>query len=529
MFIQALLVAIAATLSTGWIWHPITWPMIYPLFSGFIVGIIMGDPITGMMAGATINLAYLGWITAGGSMPGNLSVAGVFGTALTILAKADPSLAITFAVPLSLVGILMWQLQMTINVFWVHKADRYAENADTRGIYLMTYLMPQLTAFLVNGVPAFLMVYFGGDFFMSLIAGIPEGLVNALEVAGGLMPALGIAMLLNFLGKTSLLPFFFIGFFASTYLGMGLMPIALFGASIAAYSFMSKPKEEEEVQDMEEKAAITLEKKLSKKDLIRHWLLGLSQECAYNYERLQATGTCAAMVPIIKKLYTTKEDISDALKRYLVFFNTEPAFVGTIIPGIAASMEEQKANGADISDEAISSLRTGLMGPMAGVGDTVAQGILYPTAAALGCSMALEGNAFGPVLFFTIYTGAMLILGYYMYMLGYRQGKAAVIKVLSSNMISRVTDAVAILGLMVIGAMGAERVIANVPLHIVIGESTIVMQDVLDSLIKNIVPLGVIMATWQLIRKKISATYVVIGILIVGVLAGYLGILGAAI
>jgi PTS system mannose-specific IID component len=121
----------------------------------------------------------------------------------------------------------------------------------------------------------------------------------------------------------------------------------------------------------------------------------------------------------------------------------------------------------------------------------------------------------------------MLILGYNMYMLGYSKGKAAVIKILRSNMINRVTEAVAILGLMVIGAMGAERVIANVPFQITIGESTIVFQQVLDSLVKNIVPLGVIMATWQLIKRKVSAIYVVLGILIGGVVLSYLGILGA--
>ena len=209
MFIQALLVAIIATLSTGWLNHIITWPAIYPVFSGLLVGLAMGDPVTGMAAGATINLAYLGWITAGGSMPGNLSVAGVFGTALTILAKADPKLATSFAIPLGLVGILMWNLQMTINVFWVHKADQYAEEGNTRGIYLMTYLFPQLTVFLINGVPAFLLVYFGGDFFMNLIANTPESLINALEVVGGVMPALGIALLLRFLSKPKLIPFFF--------------------------------------------------------------------------------------------------------------------------------------------------------------------------------------------------------------------------------------------------------------------------------------------------------------------------------
>ena len=461
-------------------------------------------------------------------MPGNLSVAGVFGTALVILAKADPKLAISFAIPLSLIGILMWNLQMTINVFWVHKADQYAKEGNTRGIYLMTYLFPQLTVFLVNGVPAFLLVYFGGDFFFNLIANTPGSLTNALGIVGGLMPALGIAMLLSFLGKQKLIPFFFIGFLMSVYLKLNLMSIALFGAALATYSFASKGVkfsfDDEATEKQEHK--VQLNKKLRKKDLILHWFLGLSQEAAYNWERLQATGTCAAMIPIINRLYKTKEEKSAALKRYLVFFNTEPCFIGPLIPGICASMEEQRANGAEITDETTNSLRAGLMGPLAGIGDTVSQGILYPTVAALACGLALEGNILGPILFFVIFSGVMVLLGYNMYMLGYNKGKAAVIKLLQGNLISQVTDAFAILGLMVVGAMGAERVLVNVPLSFSIGQTTIVIQEVLDSLILNIVPLAVILIIWKLISKKVSLMYVMLGLMAAGIIGSYLGIFG---
>lgn len=91
--IQAFLLAITANLACGRVWSPITWPFCYPLINGTIVGIILGDPLTGLLAGATINLAYIGWISAGGTMPSNIGIAGVYGTAITILASADPSLA----------------------------------------------------------------------------------------------------------------------------------------------------------------------------------------------------------------------------------------------------------------------------------------------------------------------------------------------------------------------------------------------------------------------------------------------------
>lgn len=83
ILIQALLLAITANLASGRVWSPITWPFCYPLINGTIVGIILGNPLLGLTAGATINLAYIGWISAGGTMPSNIGIAGVYGTAIT--------------------------------------------------------------------------------------------------------------------------------------------------------------------------------------------------------------------------------------------------------------------------------------------------------------------------------------------------------------------------------------------------------------------------------------------------------------
>ena len=92
MLIKAILVALLATGSQWWFSHLITRTWLYPIWSGFLTGVIMGEPVLGMQAAAYIQLTYLGWITAGGSMPGNLMVAGIYGAALTVLSGADPKL-----------------------------------------------------------------------------------------------------------------------------------------------------------------------------------------------------------------------------------------------------------------------------------------------------------------------------------------------------------------------------------------------------------------------------------------------------
>ncbi|EKT5259082.1 PTS sugar transporter subunit IIC [Salmonella enterica subsp. enterica serovar Senftenberg] len=233
MLLSAILVALIAILSNWWVSHLLTRSWLYPIISGFLVALALGSPIEGMKAAAYINLAYLGWMTVGGTMPGNLPVASVFGTAMTILSGAAPSTAVVFAVPFSLLGILTFQASMSFNALWVHKAEAMLDRGNITGMRMMNYIPSFFVNMVLVSIPAFCMVYFGADFMKNMLTMIPQSLVNAFEVIGGIMPALGIAMLVSFLGKKRLMPFFFLGFFLVAYLNLGIMAIAVF-AVIAA-------------------------------------------------------------------------------------------------------------------------------------------------------------------------------------------------------------------------------------------------------------------------------------------------------
>lgn len=269
--------------------------------------------------------------------------------------------------------------------------------------------------------------------------------------------------------------------------------------------------------------------KLTKKDLIKNWALIYSNEAAYNYERLQALGQTNAMVPIIRKLYpndTAKQ--AKELKKYLIFYNTEPSFVGTVIPGIATAMEEQRANGAEeITDETINSLRTGLMGPIAGIGDTLSQGIIYPILAGIGCSLAISGNYLGPILFEVVYKALLVFIGWNMYKLGYQKGKSFILQIMRQGTINKLTDVFGVVGLMVVGCMTASRVAVRVPLKLNVGNVHMNIQSqVLDALMPGLVPLGITLFVYWLVRKKINVNWIIVFIFIVGILCSYLNIFG---
>ncbi|MDF7639463.1 PTS system mannose/fructose/sorbose family transporter subunit IID [Lactobacillus sp. ESL0791] len=269
--------------------------------------------------------------------------------------------------------------------------------------------------------------------------------------------------------------------------------------------------------------------KLSKLDLVKNWALIYSNEASYNYERLQALGQANAMVPIIRKLYPDNKDRQvEELKKYFVFYNTEPSFIGTVIPGIATAMEEQRANGAEeITAETINGLRTGLMGPIAGIGDTLSQGIIYPILAGIACSLAIQGNYIGPIFFEVAYKALLIGCGWTMYRLGYSKGKAFILDMMRKGTIAKLTDIFGMIGLMVVGSMTASRVLVRIPLVLKIGQVTLnVQKQVLDAFMPSLLPLGITLLVYWLVRKKINVNWIILGIFVVGILGSYLNIFG---
>ena len=253
---------------------------------------------------------------------------------------------------------------------------------------------------------------------------------------------------------------------------------------------------------------------LRKSDLVKNWLLGYSSETCYNYERLQALGNANAFIPIIKRLY--KEDqYAEEISKYMNFFNTEPSYMGTVIHGITAAMEEKRANDGDITADEILSVRSALMGPLAGIGDVVSQSIVYPILAGVCIQLALAGNYAGPILFEIIYKVIMLTLGYNMYMMGYRKGKSALITFLKTGLLNRILERVSIVGLLVIGSMAVSNISFNFSLigwevTNEIGSVAFNLQNtVFDALLPGMVPLALVLGVWGLLKKRVKPTAII--------------------
>lgn len=208
-----------------------------PVFAGFIAGLILGDPITGLFIGGTLQLMILGVGTYGGASIPDYTTAAIIGTALGV--GQDTEVAIAIAIP---VGLLLLQLDILArfsNTFFQHKADDYAKKLDTKGVTRMN-LMGIIPWGLSRALPVLLVLIFGQGFIEVVLKYIPEWLMGGLKVAGGLLPLVGISILLRYLPVKKYLAYLILGFSLVAYFNLPMIGVATMGAVIALLIFKSR-------------------------------------------------------------------------------------------------------------------------------------------------------------------------------------------------------------------------------------------------------------------------------------------------
>jgi mannose/fructose/N-acetylgalactosamine-specific phosphotransferase system component IID len=276
--------------------------------------------------------------------------------------------------------------------------------------------------------------------------------------------------------------------------------------------------------------------KLDRSDVRRaFWLWTFFSHANYNYERLQGTAFAHAMTPIIRKLYKDPEEIKAALKRHLVFFNTEPN-VGGVIHGAVIAMEEQRANGADIDDDAINSVKSGLMGPLAGVGDTIDQGTITPILLSLGIGIAAgsaapgDGNPIGALIYLVAEVAVMTALAYFFWFQGYDRGREGVTSLLRSGALDRLVTGAGALGNLVLGALAFQFVHVFVTLSLIVGDGHFELAKLLAQIMPGILPLLFTLLTWYLLtRRRVSAIWLLVIYLVVAMVGAFPFFAGSAV
>lgn len=267
---------------------------------------------------------------------------------------------------------------------------------------------------------------------------------------------------------------------------------------------------------------------LTKKDITRSWIIWyIVTEMSNSFERLQSLAFCACMIPILKKLYKTKETLSAALKRHLVFFNTQGDW-GAIIHGLTIAMEEQRANGEEsITEDAITGIKTGLMGPFAGIGDTIDWGTIKPIGLGLFIPFALEGSAAAALAPLIICTAITMFEGYTLFHKGYSVGRKSITNILESGWIQQLITGASVLGLFMMGALSSTYVKLTTTAVAIVGKEKLAIQTgVIDKIAPGILPLAAVIGIYIYLVKRgpkfVRILVTILAVSIIGAMVGFL-------
>ncbi|WP_270789538.1 PTS mannose/fructose/sorbose/N-acetylgalactosamine transporter subunit IIC [Enterococcus diestrammenae] len=213
-----------------------------PVTAGFITGLILGDVTTGLFIGGTLQLLSLGISNFGGASIPDYQTASIVATFITITTGQEASVGISIGIPVALLMVQLDVVRNTIGIWMVHQAEAGVKKGNYGAVTKMQMFGVFLTA-ATTGIPVALAVIFGPSLINTVLAHTPEWLTNGLTVAGGLLPAVGIGLLLRYLPAKEYFSYLVIGFVLSVYLNVPLLGVALIGGAIALIIFKKNSKE----------------------------------------------------------------------------------------------------------------------------------------------------------------------------------------------------------------------------------------------------------------------------------------------
>ena len=258
--------------------------------------------------------------------------------------------------------------------------------------------------------------------------------------------------------------------------------------------------------------------KLTKSDINKVYVRNLfGLQWGWNYEKMQGLGYAWVIMPALKKIYEGRpEDMKRALQFQLAYFNTTPAMSHLII-GADMALEEELGIEAE---ETVMGLKTGLMGPFAGVGDTLFIAIYRAIVFSIAAYMALEGNALGLLIPIIACCGVMA-LRHKFTTLGYEQGKKLATSF--ADTIAPITEGAAILGLTVVGGLIASTISYKTDLTFTMGEVTLSLQENLDKIMPGMIPVAIVaLSYWLLGKKNMNSTRLIFVLIALGMILGNL-------
>lgn len=243
----------------------------------------------------------------------------------------------------------------------------------------------------------------------------------------------------------------------------------------------------------------------------------------YNYENMQALVFLYAMLPVIDRYYQSEDDQIDAMKRHFTLFNITPAVFG-FVTGLAASMEKVASENPNYDTSSINAIKTSLMGPLSGIGDSIFWGALKVVATGVGVSFAAQGNILGPILYFLINFIPQWLCKMWLPRISFNLGINFLESMEESGTLTLVTRLCNIIGLLTIGAMSTSMVKVNLVAEWSIQGNVLNLQTVLDSIMPSLLPIVLTLVMFKYLKKGKKPMTLMLILILVGIAGSAIGL-----
>ena len=220
-----------------------------PLVVGAVAGLVFGDLQTGILIGASLEAIFMGAVDIGGALSAEPVTATVLATTFAITLNVNMKAALALAVPIGVFAafVSMFLKNVVMNIF-APLVDKVAANDDSKGLTKLHFGMWFINYFVFSLV-TFFSVLAGAQPVQHLVKQIPANLMAGLAATGGLLPAVGFAILLRMLWSKNLSPFYFLGFILAAYVNLPSVAIAAIGIIIVILQW----NRDKQIMDLENK------------------------------------------------------------------------------------------------------------------------------------------------------------------------------------------------------------------------------------------------------------------------------------
>jgi mannose/fructose/N-acetylgalactosamine-specific phosphotransferase system component IID len=385
--------------------------------------------------------------------------------------------------------------------------------------------MGNLCLFLADFIPTFVGLSLGGAAVQAIANGMPQWLKSGINTAGNVLPALGFGLLLSTLAGPGLLPWFFLGFVLAAYMKVGVLGAAFVGILVAII-YVNQKGGIHLITSAEETAKEETASLVSKKDQTQIWIRSFALQSAFSFDRMQALGFTWGLMPFLKKIYAGQpEAFKESLHRHLTFFNTHMWISGPIFASVAELEARKALHPEEVDPQDIQAVKGSLMGPLAGIGDSMFHGTLRPLMGGVAASLALQGNPIAPLLFFFGTNIPHVYVSWASNFYSFRLG-GNLFERIDQEGLHRLMEGAVIAGLMGVGGLVGTWLNVTTPLTYVYDKFTFPIQNMFDSIMPKLIPLLLTLGVYWALRRRVNTTVIMLVLAIAGIVLGALNILG---